>query len=86
MKNLFTTLIFSIITSYAYAQIDIIHPPNWWVGFETQNLQLLVKGNNISEYEVGIKYFGRKYSEGKKITWIDGFRAIYCIIYYSFFD
>ena len=55
MKNLFTTLIFSLITSYAYAQIDIIHPPNWWVGFETQNLQLLVKGNNINEYEVGIE-------------------------------
>ncbi len=58
MKNLFTTLIFSLIISYAYAQIDIIHPPNWWIGFENQNLQLLVKGNNISEYEVGIEYPG----------------------------
>ena len=58
MKNLFTTLIFSLIISFAYAQIDIIHPPNWWIGFENQNLQLLVKGNNISEYEVGIEYPG----------------------------
>ena len=40
------------------AQIDIIHPPNWWVGFENQNLQLLAKGNNISEFEVEIDYPG----------------------------
>ena len=38
---------------------------------------------NIRIYEVGIKYFGRKYSEGKKITWKDGFSAIRCIIQYN---
>ena len=58
MKNLFTSLIFSLIFGYANAQIDIIHPPNWWVGFENQNLQLLVNGNNVSEYEVKIDYPG----------------------------
>lgn len=36
-------------------------------------------------YEVGISYYGRDYSEGKKITWIDGVKAIFCIIRYSFF-
>ena len=36
-------------------------------------------------YEVGISYYGRDYEEGKKITWIDGFKAIFCIIRYSFF-
>ena len=45
----------------------------------------LVAKKNLRIYEVGIKYYGRKYSEGKKITWVDGFRAIYCIIYYSIF-
>jgi glycosyltransferase involved in cell wall biosynthesis len=34
-------------------------------------------------YEVGISYNGRTYSEGKKITWRDGFRALYCILRYS---
>ena len=34
--------------------------------------------------EVGITYKGRTYSEGKKIRWRDGFRAIYCVILYSF--
>ncbi|MCY7284015.1 MAG: glycosyltransferase family 2 protein [Cyanobacteria bacterium CAN_BIN43] len=34
-------------------------------------------------YEVGISYYGRTYKEGKKISWKDGFRAIYCIIKYN---
>ncbi len=33
--------------------------------------------------EVGITYKGRTYTEGKKIRWRDGVRAIYCIILYS---
>lgn len=40
----------------------------------------------IRIFEVGVKYFGRTYSEGKKITWKDAFRAIYCIFWYNFFD
>ena len=35
--------------------------------------------------EVGISYYGRTYEEGKKITWKDGFRAIYVIIKYNLF-
>jgi len=34
-------------------------------------------------YEVGISYAGRTYEEGKKISWHDGARAMYCIIRYS---
>lgn len=36
-------------------------------------------------YEVGIGYSGRTYQEGKKITWKDGVRALYCIMRYSLF-
>ena len=54
-------------------------------GFEPEITAKIAK-KNLRVYEVGIKYFGRKYSEGKKITWVDGLRAIYCIIYYKFFD
>ena len=36
-------------------------------------------------YEVGISYFGRTFEEGKKISWRDGFRAIYCIFRYNLF-
>ena len=51
-------IIFLIFAININAQIDIVHPPNWWIGFENQNLQLLVKGNNISEYKVEIDYPG----------------------------
>jgi glycosyltransferase involved in cell wall biosynthesis len=37
-------------------------------------------------YEVPISYRGRSYEEGKKITWTDGVRAIWKIIYFRFVD
>tara|TARA_B100000900_G_scaffold92105_1_gene75452 strand:+ start:2368 stop:2982 length:615 start_codon:yes stop_codon:yes gene_type:complete len=54
-------------------------------GFEPEVTAKISK-KDIKIFEVGIKYFGRKYSEGKKITWVDGFRALYCIIFYSIFN
>jgi glycosyltransferase involved in cell wall biosynthesis len=37
-------------------------------------------------YEVPISYAGREYSEGKKITWRDGFSALWALIKYRFMD
>jgi glycosyltransferase involved in cell wall biosynthesis len=37
-------------------------------------------------YEMGISYSGRNYSEGKKIGWRDGLRALYCIFKYSLLE
>ncbi|MHC4212761.1 MAG: glycosyltransferase family 2 protein [Planctomycetota bacterium] len=37
-------------------------------------------------YEVGISYSGRTYTEGKKITWKDGLRAILTIIRFRLFN
>ena len=54
-------------------------------GFEPEVTAKIAR-QNIKIFEVGIKYFGRKYADGKKITWKDGFSAIYCIIFYSLFD
>ncbi|MBI5603618.1 MAG: glycosyltransferase family 2 protein [Deltaproteobacteria bacterium] len=34
-------------------------------------------------YEVGISYTGRTYTEGKKINWKDGIRALWCIFKYG---
>jgi glycosyltransferase involved in cell wall biosynthesis len=34
-------------------------------------------------YEVGIGYAGRTYEDGKKITWKDGLRAVWCIVRYN---
>ena len=53
-------------------------------GFEPEVTAKIAK-KNIRIFEVGIDYFGRKYSEGKKITWKDGFSAIRCILKYNLF-
>ncbi len=38
----------------------------------------------VRVFEVPIRYQGRKYSEGKKITWRDGIAAIWAIVKYRF--
>ena len=42
--------------------------------------KLLKKGHQI--YEVPISYFGRRFSEGKKLTWKDGVVAFWTLIKY----
>jgi glycosyltransferase involved in cell wall biosynthesis len=37
-------------------------------------------------YEMPINYYGRDYAEGKKITWRDGFAAIWALIKFRFVD
>jgi len=37
-------------------------------------------------YEVGVAYYGRSYEEGKKITWVDGIKAVLTIVRFRFFD
>ncbi len=57
MKNI---LLLSLLfwSGVVTAQIDRIEPPNWWVGFKESNLQLLVKGENISLYTPQLDYQG----------------------------
>lgn len=52
-------------------------------GFEPEVTAKMARIPNIRIYEVGISYYGRTYNEDKKITWKDGFRAIFCIIKYG---
>ena len=44
--------------------------------------KVLKKGCQI--YEVPISYYGRKFSEGKKLTWRDGVVALWTLIKYRF--
>ena len=53
-------------------------------GFEPEITAKIAK-SKCRIYEVGISYHGRTYAEGKKISWKDGFRALYCIIKYNVF-
>ena len=56
-------------------------------GFEPEITAKIAKIRpRLRIYEVGISYRGRTYQEGKKIGWRDGFRAIYAIFKYNFFN
>jgi glycosyltransferase involved in cell wall biosynthesis len=55
-------------------------------GFEPEVTAKVSRIQGIRIYEVGISYYGRTYKEGKKISWKDGLRALYCIIKYNLFD
>ena len=55
-------------------------------GFEPEITSKISRIKNIRIYEVGISYYGRRYHEGKKIRWVDGVRAFYCILKYNIFS
>ena len=46
--------------------------------------KILRRGIRI--YEVPISYTGREFDEGKKITWRDGFAALWTLIKFRFGD
>src|SRR5262245_47853005 len=54
-------------------------------GFEPE-ITIKVARLGVRIYEVPIRYYGRTYAEGKKITWRDGVAAIGHIIRHRFFD
>jgi glycosyltransferase involved in cell wall biosynthesis len=54
-------------------------------GFEPEVTAKIAKAK-WRVYEVPISYSGRSYEEGKKITWRDGFVALYSIVRYRLFD
>jgi len=60
MKHLKFTLLslFMLLSVSLYAQIERIEPPNWWIGFKDNHLQLLIKGDNISLYSPELEYAG----------------------------
>jgi glycosyltransferase involved in cell wall biosynthesis len=53
-------------------------------GFEVEITAKVARRHRWRIYEVPVSYYGRNYAEGKKITWKDGFRALYCILKYRF--
>ena len=53
-------------------------------GFEPEFTAKVAKGK-YRIYETPISYSGRTYEEGKKITWKDGIKAVFCIVWFRFF-
>lgn len=51
-------------------------------GFEPEITAKVASLPDVKICERPISYNGRTYAEGKKITWRDGFRALWCIVRY----
>jgi glycosyltransferase involved in cell wall biosynthesis len=87
LSNVFSNLnLTDMETCYKLFKADIIqkiHLTEKRFGFEPEVTAKISRIKEIRIYEVGISYYGRTYLEGKKISWKDGFRAIYCIIKYG---
>ncbi len=52
------SFIFLCFSFLVQSQIERVEPPNWWVGFEQDTLQLLVKGKAIGTYVPSIQKEG----------------------------
>jgi len=89
LSNMFTNLnLTDMETCYKLFKTDIIQNIDLKekrFGFEPEVTSKIANIPGIKIYEVGISYYGRTYLEGKKITWKDGVRAIYCILKYNLF-
>jgi glycosyltransferase involved in cell wall biosynthesis len=84
LSNMFTNLNLSDMeTGYKVFRTEVVKNLKLEqdrFGFEPEVTAKIARIPNIRIYEVGISYFGRTYIEGKKITWRDGFQAIWCIV------
>ena len=87
LSNMLTGLnLTDMETGYKMFKADILKQINIKenrFGFEPEVTAKVSHIKNIRIYEVGIAYYGRTYSDGKKIKWTDGLYAIWCILKYN---
>jgi glycosyltransferase involved in cell wall biosynthesis len=97
LGNAFLTLLSNMMTNlnltdmevgYKVFRAEVIKPIRLRSkGFEFEpEITAKVARRKCRIYEVPISYAGRDYSEGKKIGWRDGVKALVTILRYRFFD
>ncbi|MEJ2366663.1 MAG: glycosyltransferase family 2 protein [Deltaproteobacteria bacterium] len=89
LSNMFTNLnLTDMETCYKVFKSEVlteIKLKSCRFGFEPEfTAKMAKKGFRI--YETPISYSGRTYSEGKKIGWKDGMKAVFAILWFRFFD
>jgi glycosyltransferase involved in cell wall biosynthesis len=94
LGNRFLTLLSNMFTNHNLTDMEVcykvlkreildnIELEEYRFGFEPE-FTAKISRIGCSIYEVGVSYYGRLYSEGKKIQWKDGVRAVYVIIKYG---
>jgi glycosyltransferase involved in cell wall biosynthesis len=85
---LYDTIITDMETCYKCFRTEVIRGIKLRSrGFEFEpevTAKVLKRGYRI--YEVPITYTGREFEEGKKITWRDGFKALWILVKYRLVD
>jgi glycosyltransferase involved in cell wall biosynthesis len=85
---LYNTMLTDMETCYKAMRVEVLRSftlDSDGFGIEPElTAKIFKRGYRV--YEVPITYDGRDYSEGKKITWRDGFPALWTLIKYRFVD
>ena len=85
---LYNTILTDMETCYKVFRADVIKNINIKsnrFNFEPEITAKVLK-RKYKLYEMPISYYGRDFSEGKKITWRDGFSAVWTLVKYRFVD
>lgn len=89
LSNVFTNLnITDMETCYKVFRADVLKRITLVsdrFGFEPEITAKVAK-LKVRVFEVGIRYHGRTYEEGKKITWKDGVAALWHIFHFNIFS
>ena len=97
VANRFLTLVTNMVTNLNLSDMEVgykvfradvvrrLHLTAERFGIEPE-LTIKAAKLGVRIYEVPIRYHGRTYAEGKKITWRDGVSAVIHIVRYRFFD
>jgi glycosyltransferase involved in cell wall biosynthesis len=86
---LYDTMLTDMETCYKAFRADVIKAVNLKsdrFNFEPEITAKVFKQKKLRVYEMPISYRGRDYDEGKKITWRDGFPALWALLKYRFTD
>src|SRR6266700_1669342 len=85
---LFNTTLSDMETGYKAFRTDVLRSLDLReddFGIEPE-LTAKVCKQQLRVYELPISYYGRTYAEGKKITWRDGFKAVFVLFRVRLFD
>lgn len=89
MNILFNSTLTDIETCYKVMRTDVIKKIKIRsndFSVEPEVTAKILKMKKLRIYEMPISYYGRTYDEGKKISWVHGFGALFAIVKYRFIN
>jgi hypothetical protein len=84
---LYNTVLTDMETCYKVMRTEVVRSltlQSNGFGIEPELTAKILKQRHYRVYEVPITYDGRGYEDGKKITWRDGFVALWVLLKYRF--